>query len=556
MRARNTQSGATLLEVVIVVAISALVIGGVAAQFRTLRQVTTTVEQRREALQRARVAFDRMSRVIRQAKSITAISPETDPLGSITVLDFSDQTHVFQLLNESLYYGSTVPADRLLAEGFQELRFEGFDADGAVAPDSPGDIDAVRITATVAIPGTTDTMSLSTFVRLRRQVVQCQVRNVTAYATQYQTTLGSGLQSASRGLYAPDGKYARLRASQGGRYYGFGQSKYVGPIYYILAGFRMRYLGGSLRVVVRKGWWPIYSRTFSPDDLAHVKGKAVWWWIDLTDLRYGWDETDIPDLSIEVRDPTTTSRMFSPSGVSRVKGKKGKTVRWRTDRTAQRPGWDQRNIPDISTKARDPGTRDADAEFDCFAIRAFFDPPPTLFVRANREGKGTKWPNQWSSPEEAFGEPDDAFAIGQWATEQSQAYRTAKVSSEDEIISVQAYINGYISVGGGFWGLLQSLDESLRLRVAKPNEKADAGVEHSRTIAEMLDRIGYDRRGDILFDVTNDRKWTWRSLDDYEIRIKLDRNNSAAASLRADAVGWRVTYLGSSERGVSQWVEQ
>ena len=45
-------------------------------------------------------------------------------------------------------------------------------------------------------------------------------------------------------------------------------------------------------------------------------------------------------------------------------------------------------------------------------------------------------------------------------------------------------------------------------------------------------------------------------FNDYEIRIKLDRNNSAAASLRADAVGWRVTYLGSSERGVSRWVEQ
>jgi len=94
------------------------------------------------------------------------------------------------------------------------------------------------------------------------------------------------------------------------------------------------------------------------------------------------------------------------------------------------------------------------------------------------------------------------------------------------------------------------------VRVAKPKEKADAGVEHSRTIAEMLDRVGFSRRGDILFDVTNDRKWTWKSLDDYEIRIKLDPDGSTASSLRADAVGWRVTYLGVSERGVSQWSEQ
>jgi len=501
MRARNKKSAATLLEVVIVVAISALVIGGVAAQFRTLRQVTTTVEQRREALQRARVALDRMSRFIRQAKGVVSISAPTDTQGSISVLDFDDQTHVFQLIDQALYCGTTTPADQLLAQGFQELRFEGFDADGAVAPDSPDDIDA----ATAIVPGTNDTLQLSTFVRLRRQVVQAQIRNVTMYATRYETTLGPGLQNPTRGLYAPDGKYARLRASRGGRYYGFSQSKYSGPIPRILAGFRMRYRGGSLRVVVRKGWRSIYSRTFSPGDLAHVKGKAVWWWIDLTDLWYGWDETDISDLSIEVRDP---------------------------------------------------GTRDANANFDSFAIRAFFDPPPTVFVRADREGKGTKWPNQWSFPEKAFGAPDGAFAIGQWSTEQSQAYRTAKASSDDEIISVHAYINGYIAVGGGFWGLLESLDDALKLRVAKPRDAATSGVEHSRTIAEMLDRVGYGQRGDILFDVTNDRKWTWRSLDDYEIRIKLDRNRSTAASLRADAVGWRVTYLGASQKGVSQWDEQ
>jgi len=94
------------------------------------------------------------------------------------------------------------------------------------------------------------------------------------------------------------------------------------------------------------------------------------------------------------------------------------------------------------------------------------------------------------------------------------------------------------------------------VRIAKPNEKADAGVEHSRTIAEMLDRVDFSRRGEVLFDVTNDDKWTWRSLDDYEIRIKLDPDGSTAASLRADAVGWRIIYLGTSQRGVSQWSEQ
>jgi len=505
MSGRSRQRGATLLEVVIVVAISALVVGGVAAQFRTLRQVTTRVEQRRETLQRVRVAFERMGRLIRQAKAITAITQPTDPQGSISILDFSDQTHVFQLINQSLYYGSSVPADQLLAEGFQELCFEGYDANGPVSPSTPWDIDGVRVEATAAVPGTGETVSLATFVRLRRQVVEAQVRSVTCYATQYQTTLGAGLEKASRGLYEPDQRSARLRGRCGGRYYGFSQSRYAGPIYYILAGFRMRYRGGSLEVVARDGSSSIYSHTFSPSELAHVKGKTVWWWIDLTDLRYGCDEGDIADLSIEVRDP---------------------------------------------------GTGDADAEFDSFAIRAFFDPPPTLFLWADREGKGTNWPNQWSSPEKAFGEPDDAFAIGQWSSEQSQAYRTAKASSKDEIVAVHACINGYISISGGSGGLPQSLDEALKVRIAKPNEKADAGVEHSRTIAEMLDRVDFSRRGEVLFDVTNDDKWTWRSLDDYEIRIKLDPDGSTAASLRADAVGWRIIYLGTSQRGVSQWSEQ
>ena len=186
--------------------------------------------QRGETLQRVRVVFERMGHLIRQAKAITAITQPTDPQGSISILDFSDQTHGFQLVNGALYYGTADPADQLLAEGFQELRFEGFDANGPVSPSSPGDIDAVRVEATADVPGTGETVRLATFVRLRRQVVAAQVRNVTCYATQYQTTLGSGLQNASRGLYMPDGKYARLRAGAGGRYYGFSQSKYSGPI--------------------------------------------------------------------------------------------------------------------------------------------------------------------------------------------------------------------------------------------------------------------------------------------------------------------------------------
>jgi len=149
MSGRSRQRGATLLEVVIVVAISALIVGGVAAQFRTLRQVTTRVEQRRETLQRVRVAFERMGRLIRP----------TDPQGSISILDFSDQTHVFQLINQSLYYGSSVPADQLLAEGFQELCFEGYDANGPVSPSTPWDIDGVRVEATAAVPGTGETVS-------------------------------------------------------------------------------------------------------------------------------------------------------------------------------------------------------------------------------------------------------------------------------------------------------------------------------------------------------------------------------------------------------------
>jgi len=451
------------------------------------------------------VAFERMGRLIRQAKAVTAITQPTDPQGSISILDFSDQTHVFQLTNGTLYYGTADPADQLLAEGFQELRLEGYDANGPVPPSSPGDIDAVRVEATAAVPGTGETVSLATFVRLRRQVVEAQVRDVICHATQYQTTLGAGLEKASRGLYEPDSRVARLRARRGGRYHGFSQSKYNGPIHFILAGIRMRYRNGSLQVVIRRGWWAIYSHTFSPSELAHVKGRAVWWWIDLTALHDGWDEGDIPDLSIEVRDP---------------------------------------------------GTGDADAQFDSFAIRAFFDPPPTLFLWADREGNGTEWPNQWSSPEEAFGRPDEAFATGAWASEQSQAYRTPRATGEDESVAVHACIKGYISISGGSWGLLQSLDEALKVRIAKPNEKADAGIEHSRTIADMLDRVGFSRRGHILFDVTNDRKWNLQSLDDYEIRIKLDPDGSTAASLRADAVGWRIIHLGTSQRGVSQWSER
>jgi len=492
MKTRRTQ-GASLIEVLLVMGVSALLVGGGAAHVQSLRQASDLTSRRRDALQNARVAFDRLARKLRSAKQIAAITASTNTLGSITITDFSDVNHVFRRVGTELRYGVLAATD-LLASGIESFTLQGYSPTGTVAYTKPYLIDAVQVSLVATIPGSTQTLSLSTRVRLCREIPYNQVRSTTSNASTYATTLGSGLTNYSKAYGAQNSTWAILNTSTGGRYSGFPIGSETGTVKQMYAGLRMNYTAGALRVIIRYDSTVLLDRSYWYADLDDVLGTAVWWYFDITALRPSWTEQDIDNLSIEVSDPQGSYTYI---------------------------------------------------RFDCFAIRAFFDDLPTTFFWADRQG-GSVCPKQWDNPDYAYGEANDTYATGNWPEQDWQSFRVPVSNSAEELFAVHVCIHGYLTADPG--------SGDIEARHNKASESLTTGVDHRVLPAQLAGYVWPENKSYILVDVTNDRSWTWANLDGREIRIHLNPNGTATCSLKADAVGWRATSFGT-EKGVRIWSE-
>jgi len=487
--------GVTLIEVLIVAGVSAILVGGAAAHFRSIRQVAELTNQRREAVQNARVVLDRLARQIRTGKLVEAISPPNQANGSITIVDFDDRRHVFALDRGEARYGLDQPTS-LLAAGIRSLKLQGYDPEGEVPHTEPSRIDAVQITLAATIPGTDDPLELATRARLRRLAADGEIRDTISYATDYKKTLGAGLDKPERALGEPDKSAARLRKDSGGRYEGFEKGDLTGTVHRIFAGFRMRQYGGRLQITVRREGAVVFDHDYLLRSLLHVWGQWVWWWVDVTEARPNWTDKDIEKMSIEVR------------GIE------------------------------------DPQTN---TQFDSFAIRAVFDECHTTFFWANRQGTGP-YPNQWQQADSALGIPDGRCATGEWATQDTQSFRASVPYSGDEVLGVQIALNGY---------LVDNLtDDTLEHRTALPSESPPDGILGELLPQDLSPFVGPHRKETILIDVSNDRLWTWDILNTYEIRLRLRRDGAPDTTLKADAVGWRAVHATPGGRAITEWREQ
>lgn len=493
-RTRPRHRGVSLVEMMLVTSISALLVAGAAAHLRALRHVGNEVGARREALQNVRVAIDRIARHIRAAKAIADIRPPGNPEGSITITDATDANHVFRRLSDDTLCYGTDAATELLASGISELHFRGFDAQGEVPSNEPERMEAIEITLTAAVPDTADTITLTTRVRLRRQV-----GGAARIALSYASTYGrheEGLRNYWRAFGPPDGRYALTGDDWGARFSGFAPPRYTGTVHRIYVGFYMRHIrGDGLDLEVKLGRRTILERKYE-DVFGGVHDAAGWWWVDITDTRPKWDDEDIANLSILVND----------SG-------------------------------------------NGEFALDSVAVRALFDEPEVVTLWAHRQG-GFFYPHEWLNPANAFGSPDRAYATGtDDPRSDMQSFRMAVPDPDSgvEILSVHVCINGY------FTRRLGRSDE-LDIGTALPTEWYRSGTWHRLQESYLKAFVGSNKQGDMLLDVTTDRAWTWADLSTLEIRVHVDTEDSRS-HLMADAIGWRVTYI-TGGKGISGWSEQ
>jgi len=480
--------GVTLLEILVAVAISTILVAGAAAHFRTLRQANDTAHTRRETLQNARVAIDRMTRTLRGAKAIDSLLPPGNPDGSITAVALDDVKHVFALHDGQLLYGVGSATD-LLAAGIESLQFQGYDAEGEVSRAEPENIEAVQITLSAAVGDTGDTLEFGTRVRLRNKSTGAGYAFF--YASIYRRARG-GLSGYWNALGAPDGRYASGRGGWGARFGGFDPGERIRPVRCVFVGFYLRHIrGGGFDLKVKRHRSTLVDEEY--EDVFEGFDAWGWWWLDITDTRSSWSTRDIDNLSLEIDD----------SG-------------------------------------------HGEFDFDSVAILACYEEPQIVSYWADREG-GANYPREWLAVSNAFGTPDGSYATGQDSSSRDgQSFRIEAPDAGDEILAVQVCINGYTT--GRARG-------PIDIRCALPNQPSGAGTNH-RLPGSYLK--GFDRRsrqGDMLCDVTQDRRWTWEALRDLEIRIHVDTGRWK--DLKADAVGWRLLlFPQGGGSGGGQWSEQ
>jgi type II secretory pathway pseudopilin PulG len=500
MKARPAR-GMSLVETLMVVAISAIVVGGAATYFRTIQQVYAQAEQRREALQLARGILDHIVRHIRAASLVTDISKFTDNDSKLEYRDASGVKCTYQLsLSEGKF---TYAVEGLLSftlikdnTRLKNVDFKAYDLDGNVTTVTD-DVAAVESFVTVAIPNTAQTLNASTLVWLRNaSLSKNQVRQAQCYASTYATIAGSGLTNSSAGLGAPDDTFATISQASGtntGSYSGYSQSRYTGTIYSIAAGIRLRYRSGSVRVYIYRNTSSLLSVTYTAEDLESFVDSAGWMWVDVTPKRASWSDTDIPLLKVYVSDGGTA------------------------------------------------------ADFDCdsIAIRAFFDAPATDTYWADRQGDGVV-PNQWTSPNLAYAAPDKLYAVGYFPSYQTQSFRTTVTPpANHEIISVDAALQLYVSS--------DYYNDTLTLRALLPTDGALKSPSHTINSATLSAYVKADHCGLLFVDLTRDRVWTWDDLNTREIRLKCNWWWYDNASIYVDAVGWRVLHAPPMARGIESW---
>lgn len=158
--------GVTLLEVMTAVSLSATMM---ASSFMVLRSTYAAWEAHESDLDRAGQAtatLKHLTRCVRQAEGIAAISTAVDTSGSLSLIDQSGSLITWDHQGTSVTLTIDSGSQQPLADEVLSLTFEGYQADGTTLTTDPDEVQAVRVSVTTQLPsGASRTMSSFVWVR-------------------------------------------------------------------------------------------------------------------------------------------------------------------------------------------------------------------------------------------------------------------------------------------------------------------------------------------------------------------------------------------------------
>jgi type II secretory pathway pseudopilin PulG len=157
----------SLLELLVTATMMATVVTAATMVLRSTQSSWTLHASDQSKLNSAYATLRHISRGVRQAEAVSAISAPGNTSGNLTVLHASGSAVAWQLVGTDVNYGVTTP-NTLLADGVSELIFVGYKADGITTTTTPSEIQSVLCTVKVSLQrSATPTRTLSTRVWMR-----------------------------------------------------------------------------------------------------------------------------------------------------------------------------------------------------------------------------------------------------------------------------------------------------------------------------------------------------------------------------------------------------
>lgn len=164
---RPTPRGLSLLEVMVSLAIMALLMTPVIALLQTSQQVWADRDGDAARMESAHALLRHLIRHVRQAQDVVAISPAPERHGRLTLRMADNRTLTWEHAGNTVTFGKG-PRSSILAVGIDELRFEAFESDGVTQPAQLSRIRLIKVHIRYRLDrdaGAERTMSASAWMR-------------------------------------------------------------------------------------------------------------------------------------------------------------------------------------------------------------------------------------------------------------------------------------------------------------------------------------------------------------------------------------------------------
>ncbi len=146
----KSRTAFSLLELIVVAALMSVIVSSVGILIRSTQTAWGAHSDDTNKLNSAHATLRHITRHLRQATAITAISGAADNSGTLSATLTDTNTHVWDHSGSQVNYGVTT-ASNLLAGSIDQLNFVGYEADGTTTTTTPADVHAVKCTVQVTL---------------------------------------------------------------------------------------------------------------------------------------------------------------------------------------------------------------------------------------------------------------------------------------------------------------------------------------------------------------------------------------------------------------------